>query len=159
MKKFIKYYIDLMRKYILVKLVTILLILAILTQVLTAINKNINKNRINENPISKYNTYSIETLTVKDVAERYFKEYMALLQYDIDVAYEFLDETCKNQYKNIDNFKSNIQKIDFQNVEFSNYSISKDNEQKKYIVEDNQNNIYSFIVISANKYSVIISNI
>lgn len=45
MRKYIKYYIDLMKKYFLVKVGTILLILMILTKILTLISETIYKQR------------------------------------------------------------------------------------------------------------------
>lgn len=156
MKKFIKNYIELMNKYILVKVGTILLIVMLLAKISTVINETVNKDRINQNSISKYNTYSSETLTVEDVAKRYFNEYKALLQYDIELAYEKLEENCKNKYEDINEFKKYIQTVDLANIEMSNYSVVEDEEQRKYIVDDNMNNVYSFIVESANEYNVIL---
>lgn len=156
MKKFIKNYIELMNKYILVKVGTILLILMLLSQILTLINKNVNKQRINENPITKYNTYSTKTLTVEDVVERYFNEYKSLLRYDIELAYNLLDETSKEQFRDIDNFKAYIENVDFENLEISDYSFNQDEEYKEYIITDNFNNTYIFKVKAANEYSVIL---
>lgn len=158
MKKFIKYYKDLMNKYILVKVGTILLVVMLLSQIATAINKTVNKQTINENPVSKYNTYSSETLTIKDVAARYFNEYTALLQYDIELAYELLEENCKNKYEDIDDFKNYIQQIDLANIEMSEHSVVEDEEHKKYVVNDNMNNVYSFIIEKANEYNVILES-
>lgn len=158
MNKFIKYYKDLMNKYILVKVGTILLIVMLLSQIATVINKSINKKNTNENPVSKYNTYSSETLTIKDVSERYFNEYISLLKYDIELAYELLEENCKSKYKDINDFKNYIQKIDLANIKMSNYSITENEEYKKYVVDDNINNVYSFIVENANEYNVILES-
>ena len=156
MKKFIKNYIELINKYILVKVGTILLIVMLLAKIATVVNETVNRDRINQNSISKYNTYSSETLTVEDVAQRYFYEYTGLLQYDIELAYEKLEENCKNKYADVNEFKNYIQKFDFTNIEISNYSVVEDEEQRKYIVDDNINNVYSFIIESPNEYNVII---
>ena len=156
MKKFIKNYIELMNKYILVKVGTILLIVMLLAKIATVVNETVNRDRINQNSISKYNTYSSETLTVEDVAKRYFNEYTALLQYDIELAYEKLEENCKNKYEDVNEFKNYIQKFDFSNIEMSNYSVAEDEEQRKYVVDDNINNVYSFIIESPNEYNVIL---
>ena len=40
----------------------------------------------------------------------------------------------------------------------SDCSVDGDEEYKKYIVEDNMNNVYSFIVESANEYNVILES-
>lgn len=156
MKKFIKYYIDLMNKYILLKVGTILVFVMLLSQILTVINKTVNKHRINENPISKYNTYSTETLTVKDIANRYFTEYKQLLQYDIELAYELLEENCKNQYEDINDFKEHIKQNDFFNAEMTDYSVNEENGYKKYIIKDSLDNVYSFVIKNANEYNVIL---
>lgn len=156
MKKFIKNYIELMNKYILVKVGTILLIVMLLAKIATVVNETVNRDRINQNSIFKYNTYSSETLTVEDVAKRYFYEYMGLLQYDIELAYEKLEENCKNKYTDVNEFKNYIQKFDFANIEITNYSVAEDEEQRKYIVDDNINNVYSFVIESPNEYNVII---
>ena len=48
MKKFIKYYKDLMKKNILVKALTILLITFLLSQIITSINRNFTRKRISK---------------------------------------------------------------------------------------------------------------
>ena len=156
MVKIIRYYKELMNKYILVKVGTVLLIVILLSKIATVINKNINKKNTNENPISKYNTYSSENLTTKDVSERYFNEYISLLKYDVELAYELLEENCKSEYKNIDNFKEYLQKIDLNNIKMNDYSAKENNGYKEYNVNDNINNTYKFIVKNANEYNVIL---
>lgn len=155
MMKFINYYIDLINKYFLVRVITILLVIMLISQVVTWINKAVNYQKINENPISKYNTYNPEAMTTKSIAERYFNEYTSLLQYDAELAYDLLEERHKDKYEDIDDFKNYIQEIDFEDIEISNFSVDEDNEYKIYIVNDNLNNVYNFIIKNANEYSVI----
>ncbi len=157
MKKFIEYYSNLMEKYILVKVGTILLITMLLAQVMTLINKNINKKISNENPISKYNTYSSETIGIDNISNRYFCEYTGLLQYDINLAYELLDEDFKKQFNNINDFKKYIENVNFEDLAMSECTTSSEEECKKYIISDNLNNAYTFLVEEPNKYTVILS--
>lgn len=153
-KHVINNYKNLMEKYILIKLGTILLVLFLLTQIATAIN-NINKAVTNKNPVSQYNTYSVKSTTVEDVAQRYFNEYMILLKYDPELACSMLDESIKDRYAELSDFKEYIKKIDVDNAVMTDYNFTTD-ECKRYTINDNFNNTYIFVVESANKYSVIL---
>jgi len=155
MKKFIKNYIELMNKYILVKVVTVLLIVMLLSQIMTVINNKLNEKNNNENPISTYNTYDTRSRTVNDVATRYFNEYISLMQYDIELAYSLLDEFCRKNYTDVEEFKRDIDNIDFENIHINHCELIQDEESKKYIVTDNYNNTYSFILSEINKYNVV----
>ncbi len=96
---------------------------------------------------SEYNTFNYISYNDNEMANMYFNEYMELLMYYQDDAYNMLDSEYSNKrFGNSNTFKAWIKensKTIFSS-QVNKYAISYKNNHKVYICVDNYNNYYIF---------------
>lgn len=156
MRKVISRYIELMNKYILVKVLTILIVLFIITQLLTILTNKLNYEVTDDAPVSEYNRYTTQNITTEGIAQHYFSDFKLLIYYDIEEAFSLLEADYKANFGSVEDFKDMVNEIDVQNMEIKDYAMINTDEDKKYVIMDNNDNVYNFIVKSANEYTVFI---
>lgn len=152
------------------------------------INETIETSEKYEKEITNnsYNTISYQYFSEQDIVEKYFQDYLNNMLYDIEKAYEFLnDEYRENRFKSMEDFQNYIQSnqskmlkmcknarkqyTDFSTYEeyeeyyrtvsnfgLSKYSIEETENGKRYICIDSYGNNYIFNVSSIMQYSVIL---
>lgn len=122
---------------------------------------NENVNKILENVTGKektislndFNKYNCIYLSEQQIANKYYLDFKNNIKNNIEDAYNLLDKnTMENKYKNINDFKDYIEKIENSNLK--KYYIKSENGSKKIIcVTENETNII-FKVTSVMEYSV-----
>lgn len=105
------------------------------------------------------NEYRVASVSDSDMIKMYFNMYIGELLENIESAYQRLDDESKLEvFPNIDSFRSKVVLLtnDYKVVpEFSGYTTSKADDGKVlYIVKDKRDNIYTFRIDAAMKYTV-----
>lgn len=133
-----------------------------------------------------YNTLNYQYFSEQDIVEKYFQDYLNNMVYNIERAYEFLDDEyrqkrfnnienfinyinlnqnkilsmCKKARKNYTEFNSYEEYEEYyrtvSNIGLSKYSINETNNGKEYICIDTYGNNYIFNVSSVMQYTVIL---
>lgn len=120
-----------------------------------SINENMNLTR-EEIEKNAYNTYVSNNETEQDKVYRYFQDYINNFLYNLQLAYDYIDDEYKEQrfpslelykqYRDNDNF------VDKRAIQ--NYRIDTNGDNVKYICEDQYGNIYSFEEIAIMQYKI-----
>lgn len=116
----------------------------------------VGKNTKNEN-----NVFSIINIDDKTMANTYFVNYKYEMLYNIENAYNLLDEEYKEKrFLNFSDYKqyveNNVEKIKKANL--TKYSVKKYNDYTLYTCIDQYNNYYIFIETSVMEYTVMLDD-
>ncbi len=105
---------------------------------------NINIEKIEEN---NYNKYEYYTISDKDYTLNIYQDYMDIIKYNPEKAYEILDNEYKQKrFYNLDKFNEFIEQNDFSNGEYeiTKYKLNKKDNYTEYICIDQYGNYYIF---------------
>lgn len=105
---------------------------------------NINIEEIEEN---NYNKYEYYTISDKDYTLNIYQDYMDIIKYNPEKAYEILDNEYKQKrFYNLDKFNEFIEQNDFSNGEYeiTKYKLNKKDNYTEYICIDQYGNYYIF---------------
>lgn len=124
-----------------------------------------NSNEIEEKTIeqNEYNKFEEKMLTEWDLSERYIEDYELKLKYNIDEAYNLLDEDYKNKKfnNNIQEFENYIEqnKETLYNISIYNCTTQIEENYIQYNVEDANNNIFVIKRTNALEYKILLDNV
>lgn len=118
-------------------------------------SENINEKKITKN---KYNNYNILKLTSWELAERYISDFSFRLRYDVEEAFDLLDEECKEGLFNNDikKFDEYIQenKNTLYNIKIHDCKSKVTEDYIEYSIKDSSSTEYTIKRKSAMKYSI-----
>ncbi len=124
-----------------------------------------NSNEIEEKTIeqNEYNKFEEKMLTEWDLSERYIEDYELKLKYNIDEAYNLLDEDYKNKKfnNNIQDFENYVEqnKEILYNISIYNCTTQIEENYIQYNVEDANNNIFVIKRTNALEYKILLDNV
>ena len=124
-----------------------------------------NSNEIEEKTIeqNEYNKFEEKMLTEWDLSERYIADYELKLKYNIDEAYNLLDEDYKNKKfnNNIQDFENYVEqnKEILYNISIYNCTTQIEENYIQYNVEDANNNIFVIKRTNALEYKILLDNV
>ena len=121
-------------------------------------NNNLSIYKEEKIPDNFYNVYDSNYPSNEKICQNYFLELKDNLRYDIEYAYKLLDNNYKqNKFSNIDEFKIFIMNNfrDIMSRRMEKYSVNED-ENLRYICQDQYKNIYIFNEISPLNYKIIL---
>lgn len=124
-----------------------------------------NSNEIEEKTIeqNEYNKFEEKMLTEWDLSERYIEDYELKLKYNIEEAYNLLDEDYRNKKfnNNIQEFENYIEqnKETLYNISIYNCTTQIEENYIQYNVEDANNNIFVIKRTNALEYKILLDNV
>lgn len=124
-----------------------------------------NSNEIEEKTIeqNEYNKFEEKMLTEWDLSERYIEDYELKLKYNIEEAYNLLDEDYRNKKfnNNIQEFENYIEqnKEILYNISIYNCTTQIEENYIQYNVEDANNNIFVIKRTNALEYKILLDNV
>lgn len=104
-----------------------------------------------------YNTFEYKFIKDNIVSQEYFNNYKYAMLYDINYAYDMLDEDYKEKrYGSLDNYKKYIQENydNLSNRIVTQYQVTQNDEIKKYVCLDNFGNYYIFTQKNISNYTL-----
>lgn len=113
---------------------------------------------IRKNSINRYSDIIIYN---EDIINKYFTEYIKNALYNINVAYELLDEEYKNsKFENIEAFKKYIDnnRESILNSTINKYSKEQFEDYVQYTIIDNYNKYYIIKETSVMKFKILLDN-
>lgn len=113
---------------------------------------------IRKNSINRYSDIIIYN---EDIINKYFTEYIKNALYNINVAYELLDEEYKNsKFENIEAFKKYIDnnRESILNLTINKYSKEQFEDYVQYTIIDNYNKYYIIKETSVMKFKILLDN-
>lgn len=120
-----------------------------------SINENMDLTR-EEIEKNDYNTYVSYNETEQDKVYRYFQDYMNNFLYNVELAYQTLNISYKNtRFSDIEQYKKyrdNDKYIETRAIQ--NYTINTDEDNVRYICEDQYGNRYIFEETAIMQYTV-----
>ena len=125
------------------------------------LNKIFNKDEEAYNYLKNYevNEYIPTYVSDEDMAKIYLNDYIQKMYYDVETAYNLLDEEYRNKkFGSIDNYKNYINSLPNLNYKLSTYYKY---EKKGYIifgVTDQNSNVYIFKTKGVMQYSVFLDD-
>ncbi len=125
------------------------------------INETTSYSLIGNNTRTKYNLYSTVNIDNKTMANIYFVDYKTKLLYNLQNAYDLLDENySKKRFNGYSNFyqyvQDNINKINRANL--TKYSITNEGNNTIFTCIDQYNNYYIFEETAIMQYKVMLDN-
>ncbi|MCI8759939.1 MAG: hypothetical protein HFJ34_02245 [Clostridia bacterium] len=99
------------------------------------------------------NQYTYEQLSEEYRLKQYFQNYKMMLLSNVELAYEFLEDTYKKKcFGNIDNFKKYVDenKNKFIGITLSEYDAKTQGDMTQYIEKDAKENYYVFNISNIN---------
>ncbi len=124
-----------------------------------------NSNEIEEKTIeqNEYNKFEEKMLTEWDLSERYIEDYELKLKYNVEEAYNLLDEDYRNKKfnNNIQEFENYIEqnKETLYNISIYNCTTQIEENYIQYNVEDANNNIFVIKRTNALEYKILLDNV
>lgn len=121
-----------------------------------------DRNHIQEREISKneYNSYKENTMSSQEFCERYIKDFIFKLKYNVDLAYDLLDEEWrKNKFNdNIESFKEyvNQNKEILYNIKMQDYKKEINKDSILLIIKGQNNDIYKIKRTNLMEYTIVI---
>ena len=119
----------------------------------------INKKEIVPN---EYNEFDEKNYSNLILSQKYINDYMIKLKYDIDKAYELIDEECKQKKfnNNINNFKQYVEehKEDFDNFRMYKSEETIENDYIRFNITDDKQNHYIIKRTQALQYKILLDN-
>lgn len=118
------------------------------------LNKDINSIKENE-----YNKYTYEVINSDDLIDKYF-DMLGYLEINMpDIAYEYLDETCKEKnFGTLEEFKkyiTNNEKV-IRNIKIKEYKMIDNDNYIQYVCTDDKNNTYKISEFAIMQFKITI---
>lgn len=118
------------------------------------LNKDINSIKENE-----YNKYTYEVINSDDLIDKYFDMFGYLETNMPDIAYEYLDETCKEKnFGTLEEFKNyitNNEKV-IRNIKIKEYKMIDNDNYIQYVCTDDKNNTYKISEFAIMQFKITI---
>lgn len=118
------------------------------------LNKDINSIKENE-----YNKYTYEVINSDDLIDKYFDMFGYLETNMPDIAYEYLDETCKEKnFGTLEEFKkyiTNNEKV-IRNIKIKEYKMIDNDNYIQYVCTDDKNNTYKISEFAIMQFKITI---
>lgn len=118
---------------------------------------DISKMEIYDIALNKDNEFQIKNPSDKNMAHNYLNDYKNLLLYDIETAYQLLNQEYKNiRFKEIESFIDYVErnKKFIEQIQIKAYSIERKENFTEYICKDQYDNIYIFKERTPMQYEV-----
>ena len=142
------------KKNIVGYVVACIIIVAVVAIVIIFKNKNNAKDEY-EQYLKKYkvNEYIPVYISDEEMAKIYLNDFLYQIAYDMDNAYELLDEEYRNKkFGSIDNFIDYINSLEYQSFKLKSYY--KSNDGTIFKAYDANDNLYIFKVNGVMQYKV-----
>lgn len=108
---------------------------------------------------NNYNMFEYKKMETQEIINDYFSRYKQATMFDVEEAYNLLNEEYKKQrFGNLEEYKKYI-KENLSNLiscKLEKYEVEDEEDYKEYICIDQKNNYYIFREISINKYNIIL---
>ena len=118
------------------------------------LNKDINSIKENE-----YNKYTYEVINSDDLIDKYFDMFGYLEINMPDIAYEYLDETCKEKnFRTLEEFKKyiiNNEKV-IKKIKIKEYKMIDNDNYIQYVCTDDENNTYKISEFAIMQFKITI---
>lgn len=107
------------------------------------------------------NTFEYKIISDEEISQEYLSNYKYCMLYDVEYAYELLDEEYKNKrFLKLSDFQNYIKENwqNIQNMMITKYSVEIKDGYTQYLCVDNYQNNYIFKATSVMKYTVLLDN-
>ena len=126
-------------------------------------NINMSEEAIQEFEITEntYNKFSFESVTQEDMAKNYFYDYKRNLIYNIESAYNSLDEEYREKrFGSLEEYINVVNKnlTELKNIRLEKYLVNTYTDYTEYVCKDQNENLYIFRDYSVMKYSLLLDN-
>ena len=152
---------------IIVSLIAFMLILCLIAVILIIFQINSQNNNQNilanetvvEKQILEYNQYMPMTVNDKQMCEKYLVDYRTNAMYNLEKAYQSLDEEYKNlKYPTIESYTADVNKniVQIMQAKLEKYQVDVYEDYSLYLCVDQNENYYIFKETSPMQYTVIL---
>ena len=114
---------------------------------------------LNELEPNRYNYYLLEEITDSTYSIELFKDFQEEVLYNVDLAYEHIDEEYKNvKFATLGKFKEHVEqnRIKYTNMEIMKYQKTENDDYVQYVCIDNNGHYYIFKEKGIMNYSLIL---